>query len=68
MNATREKRHAPTRLTRIVLQELRKEIQTLTSTVGKLAEGSKQQSWAQVGRGLRSLQRSCQPGEHVRCS
>ena len=32
------------------IQELRKEIQTLTSTVGKLAEGSKQQSWAQVAR------------------
>ena len=32
------------------IQELCKEIQTLTSTVGKLVKGSKQQSWAQVAR------------------
>ena len=32
------------------IEELRKEIQTLAKTVGKLAEGSKQQSWAQVAR------------------
>ena len=32
------------------IEELSKEIQTLVKTVGKLAEGSKQQLWAQVAR------------------
>ena len=46
----REKETRADALDAYCIQELRKEIQTLTSTVGKLAEGSKQQSWAQVAR------------------